>query len=71
MKKLLTLSIIFCLLLALTGCSGSKNSTASPNSSTQNKAKVSLALLRLTSSALIFIAMEKGYFAEENLEVTP
>ncbi|MDD4321164.1 MAG: ABC transporter substrate-binding protein [Acidaminococcaceae bacterium] len=71
MKKLLTLSMIFCLLLTLVGCSRSKSSTSSPTGTTQNKAKVSLALLRLTSSAPLFIAMEKGYFAKENLAVTP
>ena len=52
------------MLLAL-GCGGEKK--AAP----KEKAKVSMALLRLTSSAPLFIAMDKGFFAEENLEVTP
>ena len=52
------------MLLAL-GCSGEKK--AAP----KEKIKVSMALLRLTSSAPLFIAMDKGFFAEENLEVTP
>lgn len=67
MKKYLTLSVILCLLLALSGCNGN---TSSGNKS-ENKTQVSLALLRLTSSAPLFIAMDKGYFAEENLEVNP
>lgn len=52
------------MLLAL-GCGGEKK--AAP----KEKAKVSMALLRLTSSAPLFIAMDKGFFAEENLEVEP
>ena len=52
------------MLLAL-GCGGDKK--AAP----KEKLKVSMALLRLTSSAPLFIAMDKGFFAEENLEVEP
>ena len=52
------------MLLAL-GCGGEKK--AAP----KEKVKVSMALLRLTSSAPLFIAMDKGFFAEENLEVEP
>ena len=64
MKKLVIILTALCMLLAL-GCGGEKK--AAP----KEKAKVSMALLRLTSSAPLFIAMDKGFFAEENLEVTP
>ena len=64
MKKLVVILTALCMLLAL-GCGGEKK--AAP----QEKAKVSMALLRLTSSAPLFIAMDKGFFAEENLEVVP
>ena len=52
------------MLLAL-GCGGEKKTAP------KEKVKVSMALLRLTSSAPLFIAMDKGFFAEEGLEVTP
>ena len=64
MKKLVVILTALCMLLAL-GCGGEKKATP------KEKAKVSMALLRLTSSAPLFIAMDKGFFAEENLEVTP
>lgn len=64
MKKLVIILTALCMLLAL-GCGGEKK--AAP----KEKAKVSMALLRLTSSAPLFIAMDKGFFAEENLEVEP
>ena len=64
MKKLVVILTALCMLLAL-GCGGEKK--AAP----KEKAKVSMALLRLTSSAPLFIAMDKGFFTEENLEVTP
>ncbi len=64
MKKIVVILTALCMLLAL-GCGGEKK--AAP----KEKAKVSMALLRLTSSAPLFIAMDKGFFAEENLEVEP
>ncbi|MBQ8417565.1 MAG: ABC transporter substrate-binding protein [Phascolarctobacterium sp.] len=64
MKKLVIILTALCMLLAL-GCGGEKKATP------KEKAKVSMALLRLTSSAPLFIAMDKGFFAEENLEVEP
>lgn len=65
MKKLVIILTALCMLLAL-GCSGEKKA-AQP----KEKTKVSMALLRLTSSAPLFIAMDKGFFAEENLQVEP
>ena len=35
------------------------------------KAQVKLGMLRLTSSAPLFIAMDKGFFAEQNIEIQP
>ena len=67
MKKLVIILTALCMLLAL-GCGGEKK--ASPTQ-TKEKTKVSMALLRLTSSAPLFIAMDKGFFAEENLQVEP
>lgn len=67
MKKLVIILTALCMLLAL-GCGGEKN--AAP-AQTKEKTKISMALLRLTSSAPLFIAMDKGFFAEENLQVEP
>lgn len=66
-KKILIILTTLTLVISLTGC-GAKTNTPS---TTKEKAKVSLALLRLTSSAPLFIAMEKGYFAEENIDISP
>ncbi len=63
MKKLFTLLMLICLMLAAADCSSDKKSADTA------KAKVSLGMLRLTSSAPLFIAMEKGYFADEGLEI--
>ena len=65
MKKLVIILTALCMLLAL-GCGGEKKATQP-----KEKTKVSMALLRLTSSAPLFIAMDKGFFAEENLQVEP
>ena len=67
MKKLVIILTALCMLLTL-GCGGEKK--AAP-AQTKEKTKVSMALLRLTSSAPLFIAMDKGFFAEENLQVEP
>ena len=64
MKKTVVILTALCMLLAL-GCGGEKKAAL------KEKVKVSMALLRLTSSAPLFIAMDKGFFAEENLEVEP
>ncbi len=65
MKKIVVLLTALCMFL-VAGCgSGEKN--AAP----QEKDQIHMALLRLTSSAPLFIAMDKGFFTEENLEVVP
>ena len=67
MKKLVIILTALCMLLAL-GCGGEKKAASAQP---KEKTKVSMALLRLTSSAPLFIAMDKGFFAEENLQVEP
>lgn len=67
MKKLFALLTVLCLTLAAAG-SGLSEAKAAP---APEKVTISLALLRLTSSAPLFIAMDKGYFAEEGIEIEP
>ena len=66
-KKFLIILTALTMVISLAGC-GTKTNT---QNTSKEKAKVSLALLRLTSSAPLFIAMEKGYFAEENIDISP
>lgn len=66
MKKLILLCLTLCLILTASGC-GSVTSKTSP----KEKTAVTLGMLRLTSSAPLFIALDKGYFAEEGLDVKP
>ena len=66
MKKLLFLLAALCLAFALTGCGSSEKQAPAAA-----KAQVKLGMLRLTSSAPLFIAMDKGFFAEQNIEIQP
>ena len=50
--------------ICLTGCGGSEKQAPAAA-----KAQVKLGMLRLTSSAPLFIAMDKGFFAEQNIEI--
>ncbi len=67
MKKILTILLSVCLLLALTGCGGND----APAKAAKEKVKISLGMLRLTSSAPLFIAMDKGFFADESIDIDP
>lgn len=67
MKKLLIMFTTVCLLLLMAGCGDDAKKAAPQKAATP----VSLGMLRLTSSAPLFIALEKGYFAEENLAIDP
>lgn len=66
MKKFLAVLMAMCMLLVMAGCGGEQKKAAP-----KEKAKVSLGMLRLTSSAPLFIAMDKGFFAQEGIEVEP
>lgn len=67
MKKIVALLLSLCLLVLAAGCVGNDSKKDTP----KEKAKVSLGMLRLTSSAPLFIAMDKGFFAEEGIEIEP
>ncbi len=65
MKKIFALLLTLCM-LAAAGCGGgAKKAAPAP----KEKLKISLGLLRLTSSAPLFIAMDKGFFADEGIEI--
>lgn len=55
--------------LSFAGCGSSSGGSSSGGE--KKPVKVSLAMLRLTSSAPLFIAMDKGYFKEEGIEIDP
>lgn len=56
--------------LSFAGCGGGSGGGSSAGGE-KKPVKVSLAMLRLTSSAPLFIAMDKGYFKEEGIEIDP
>ena len=66
--------ILFLLLTALSGC-GKGPETAKPDAAkpaaSMKAAKVSVGILKLTSSAPVFIGMEKGFFKEQGIEIDP
>lgn len=67
MRKILAVLMTMCLVLLMAGCGGSDAKKEEPKETT----KVSLGMLRLTSSAPLFIAMDKGYFKDEGIEIEP
>lgn len=77
MKKRLSwmLVAIVTLVLALAGCGnqGKENESTENDGTneeeTAEKVSIDVGMLKLTSTAPLFIAMEKGFFEEENLEV--
>ncbi len=67
MKKIFALLLSLCFLLLAAGCGSNDAQKEAP----KEKTKVSLGMLRLTSSAPLFIAMDKGFFAAEGIEIEP
>jgi len=77
MKKHLTimLTLMLAAVTILSACGNKQSDTPAPsNDSTNNEAAAAvdlkIGMLKLTSTAPLFIALEKGYFEEENLNVT-
>lgn len=68
----LMLSVLLTLTLALVGCGkqGENQETKSKGGSSGEKISVQIGMLKLTSSAPLFIAIEKGFFEEENIDAT-
>lgn len=69
MKKLIALLMACIMAVAFAGCGGDK--APAGKSDAKAPVKVSLGMLRLTSSAPLFIAMDKGYFKDEGIEIDP
>jgi NitT/TauT family transport system substrate-binding protein len=72
-STLLLLTTLLALILALSACGNQNEGTSSTGDEGEGTEKVSIdiGLLKLTSSAPLFIAIEKGFFEEENIEATP
>lgn len=69
MKKIIALLMACIMAVAFAGCGGDKSDAGAGDS--KAPVKVSLGMLRLTSSAPLFIAMDKGYFKEEGIDIDP
>lgn len=69
MKKIIALLMACIMAVAFAGCGGDKSAAGAGDS--KAPVKVSLGMLRLTSSAPLFIAMDKGYFKEEGIDIDP
>ncbi len=72
MKKSMMLLLATILLLVLAACgndAGEKNEGSEDSSSSKNE-KIEIGMLKLTSSAPLFIALEKGFFEEEGLDAS-
>ncbi|MGM8211206.1 ABC transporter substrate-binding protein [Virgibacillus sp. W0430] len=70
-RNILLLGALFILAISLIACSqndGDKNTTEEKNASSEGTA-VDIGMLKLTSSAPLFIAIEKGYFEEAGINV--
>ena len=75
MKKvsLLALTAVLCVSTALAGC-GKKEQAAPQSGGAPAKAEAAtmdIGMLKLTSSAPLFIGIEKGFFKEENIDAKP
>ena len=63
------LFVLYCM-LTLSGCE-KPPVTAGTSGSTPARQKVTIALVNQPQSTLIFVAMKKGYFSDEGLDVQP
>lgn len=70
-KKMILTALLALLILAVTGCGGSKETQkeAQNQSQTEQKTKIRVAHLPIPGQAIYYIAKDQGYFAEENLDV--
>ncbi|WP_428910819.1 ABC transporter substrate-binding protein [Niallia sp. Krafla_26] len=70
MKKLSGLIFItlITISLILTGCGNQENEQSNGEEKSTEKDSVNIGMLKLTSSAPLFIALEKGFFEEENID---
>lgn len=69
-RNMLISLLILILSIGLIGCgSNDTKDSDDKDTKTEEKSSVDLGMLKLTSSAPLFIAIEKGFFEEENLEV--
>lgn len=68
-KSVLFLILVFITSIFIAGCGDSDNKSTPSTDKPKEAKKVNVGMLRLTSSAPLFIAMDKGFFAEEGLDV--
>lgn len=69
-RNMLISLLILILSIGLIGCgSNDTKDSDDKDTKTEEKSSVDLGMLKLTSSAPLFIAIEKGFFEEENIEV--
>lgn len=69
-RNMLIILLILILSIGLIGCgSNDTKDSDDKDTTTEEKSSVDLGMLKLTSSAPLFIAIEKGFFDEENIEV--
>src|SRR5690625_2009960 len=75
-RLLFMLTALVSLMLLLAACGGgddganeSEEGSDEAESSSEETVSIDVGMLKLTSSAPLFIALEKGFFEEENLEV--
>lgn len=75
-KNILGLVMVLAVALVLAACGGNKNTGESENKDdanaikeeSQEKVSIDIGMLKLTSSAPLFIALEKGFFEEEGID---
>jgi NitT/TauT family transport system substrate-binding protein len=69
---LLILTVLLPLTLALVGCGkqGENQETKAEGGKNGERIPVQIGMLKLTSSAPLFIGLEKGFFEEENIDAT-